>query len=178
MNKVLITYASKYGATAQIAEKIGETLSKNNIEVSIIPVTKVKSLSAFSAIILGSAIYAGRWQKDAVDFLNIHEPVLCSRPFWIFSSGPIGKGDPQKLTKDNNPPPYVKGIIDRIKPRDVTVFHGNIDFKKLNFFEKFIVKRIVKEPLGDFRDWKMITLWAETIYKYLKSFYKSSPGKC
>jgi len=57
-------------------------------------------------------------------------------------------------------PGDVKMFVERIKPRDVTVFHGNINPEKLNFMEKFAVKYVVKKPFGDYRDWKMITSWA------------------
>ena len=36
--KVLVTYASKYGATAEIAKKIGETLRQAGLQTDILPV--------------------------------------------------------------------------------------------------------------------------------------------
>ncbi len=50
-------------------------------------------------------------------------------------------------------------IADRIKPRDIAFFHGNIDRKKINLAERVIVKGI-KAPTGDFCDWEAITAWA------------------
>ena len=89
-------------------------------------------------------------------------------PVWLFSSGPTGKGDPLELTKGWKFPTKLKPIIERIKPRDVSIFRGAIDTKELDFLEKFGIIRIVKAPVGDFHDWDTITAWVNAIAKELK----------
>ena len=64
-------------------------------------------------------------------------------------------------------PDGLQPIADRIQPRDIALFHGVLDVKRLGFAEKLIVKGI-KAPLGDFRDWEAITAWAESIAEALK----------
>ena len=49
-----------------------------------------------------------------------------------------------------------------IHARDIAIFHGAADPKKLNLIEKWMLKN-VKAPLGDFRDWNAITAWASAI---------------
>ena len=68
--KVLVAYASKYGATAQIAERIALRLKKAGLNASVQPVNEVKELSGFDAVLLGSGVYAGSWIKAAADFLG------------------------------------------------------------------------------------------------------------
>jgi len=68
--KVLVTYASKYGATAEIAEKIGEVLRQAGLQTDILPVKSIRDLTQYNAVILGSAVYIGQWRKDAVKFLK------------------------------------------------------------------------------------------------------------
>jgi menaquinone-dependent protoporphyrinogen oxidase len=71
MNRqVLVTYASKYGATAEIAEKIGEVLRQEGVPADVLPVKQVDDLTPYTAVILGSAVYIGRWRKEAVKFLE------------------------------------------------------------------------------------------------------------
>jgi menaquinone-dependent protoporphyrinogen oxidase len=53
-------------------------------------------------------------------------------------------------------PEALQPIADRIRSRDIAVFHGNVNMKKLNLIEKWMLKN-VKTPLGDFRDWDIIT---------------------
>jgi menaquinone-dependent protoporphyrinogen oxidase len=59
-------------------------------------------------------------------------------------------------------PGGLQPIADRIGTRDIAVFHGATDVSKLNFVERWMVKR-VKASVGDFRDWDAITAWATTI---------------
>ena len=165
--KVLVAHASKYGSTAEIAEKIGEVLNKAGVPAEVLPVKQVKDLTNYTAVVLGSAAYIGRWRKEAVKFLKSNEKWLAERPVWIFSSGPAEKGEPVQLLKGWKYPGKVQPYIDRIKPRDITVFHGVVDTNKLNALEKYMIK-MVKSPFGDFRDWDAIAAWAVKIVDELK----------
>ncbi len=166
--KILVTYASKYGATREIAEKIGAVLGQAGLQADVLPVDGVRDMAPYQAIVLGSAVYIGKWQKEAEKFLQANEKTLAERPVWLFSSGPSGEGDPIKLVEGWRLPAALQPVVDRIRPRDVTVFHGNIDLNKINVMEKFAVKNIVKKPFGDYRDWDMIATWASTIAAALK----------
>ena len=61
-NNVLVAYASKYGATKEIAEKIGEVLQDAGCSVDVHSVSDVKDLSGYQAVVLGSAAYIGGWR--------------------------------------------------------------------------------------------------------------------
>jgi menaquinone-dependent protoporphyrinogen oxidase len=162
-NNILVTYASKYGSTAEIANKIGEELRQAGYKVDVLPVDGIQDLNPYEAVILGSAVYIGKWQKEAATFLRTNEASLSGRPVWLFSSGPTGKGDPVELVDDQRLPAVLQPIADRIQPRDITVFHGDINLEKINSIEKWAIKSIVKKPFGDFRDWDSIILWARKI---------------
>jgi len=165
--KVLVAYATKYGATGEIAEKIGQILKEAGLSVDILPAERADDLTPYQAVVLGSAVYAGMWLKEAVTFLTANEKQLSERPVWLFSSGPTGEGDPVELMKGWRFPEAQQPIADRIQPRDIAFFFGEIDTKKLNFAEKLIVKGI-KAPTGDFRDWEAIAAWAAAIAESLK----------
>jgi len=117
--------------------------------------------------VLGSAVYIGKWRKEAEKFLQANEKALAERQVWLFSSGPMGKGDPVELTQGWRLPMALQSVVVRIQPRDIAVFHGNVNEKKLNFIEKWMLKN-VKAPPGDFRDWEAITSWAMGIADVLK----------
>ena len=165
--QVLVTYATKHGATGEIAEKIGQVLQEAGLHAEVKPVDKVSDLETYKAVVLGSAVYAGMWLKDAVAFLEANEKKLAERAVWFFSSGPTREGDPVELMKGWKFPEAQRPIADRIGPRDIAFFHGEIDMKDLNLAEKLIVKGI-KAPTGDFRDWEAITAWAAAIGEALK----------
>lgn len=160
--KILVTYASKYGATREIAEKIGSGLRQAGLPADILPVDGVRDLNAYAAVILGSAVYVGKWQKAAEAFLRANEQALSVRPVWLFSSGPTGDGDPVELLQGWRLPATLQPVADRIRPRDVAVFHGFINPDRLNFIERTSVKAL-KKDFGDFRDWNAITAWTTTI---------------
>jgi menaquinone-dependent protoporphyrinogen oxidase len=165
--QVLVAYATKRGATAEIAEKIGEVLGEAGLAAEVLPADRVDDVTPYQAVILGSAVYVGRWQKEAANFLKAHEEALAERPVWLFSSGPTGEGDPVELTQGWHFPKGLQPVADRIQPRDIAVFHGYVNPGKLNFFERWMLKN-VKAPSGDFRDWEAIASWAMAIADALK----------
>ncbi len=166
---ILVTYASKYGATKEIAEKIGEVLRQAGLQADVLPVDGIRDLNPYQAIILGSAVYIGKWHKEAVKFLQDSENIMADRPVWLFSSGPTGEGDPVELLEGWRLPVALQPVVDHIQPRDIAVFHGYINPGKLNFIEKLAIKSVVKKPFGDFRDWDAIVTWATQIAVALKN---------
>jgi len=165
--QVLVAYATKYGATAEIAEKIGQVLRQAGLRTDVLPADRVSDLTPYKAVVLGSAVYIGKWRKEVVKFLQANETALAEKLVWLFSSGPTGEGDAVELGKGWRFPKSLQPIADRIAPRDIAVFHGNVDMKKLNFIEKWMIKN-VKAPVGDFRDWEAIASWATDIAAVLK----------
>jgi menaquinone-dependent protoporphyrinogen oxidase len=165
---ILIAYASKYGATKEIAEKAGEVLRQAGLQVDVLPAKSIRDLGPYTAVILGSAVYVGKWHQDGADFLRKFEKPLGDRPVWLFSSGPTGKGDALELVDGLRLPADLQGIADCIQPREILLFHGFIDPQKVNPIEKWAVKSLVKKPFGDFRDWDAITAWAASVAEALK----------
>jgi menaquinone-dependent protoporphyrinogen oxidase len=166
-HKVLVAYATKYGATQEIAAKIGEVLRQEGLAAEVLAADQVAELTPYTAVILGSAVYAGQWRKEAATLLQEQEQALAERPVWLFSSGPTGEGDPMELMKGWRFPEALQPVADRIGPRDIVFFHGELDTDKLNLAEKLIVKGL-RAPTGDFRDWDDISAWAASIAAALK----------
>lgn len=161
-NRILVAYATKYGSTAEIAEKLGDVFRQADLPADVLPADDVDDLASYSAVVLGSAVYMGRWRKEAAKFLQANEQALAERPVWLFSSGPTGEGDPVELQDGWTFPGKLQPIADRILPRDIAVFHGAVDPQNLNFLTRWMMKN-VDAPLGDFRDWEAIDAWAASI---------------
>ncbi len=160
--KILVTYGSKHGATAEIAQKIGAILSDAGLAVDVLPAEKVTNVAPYAGVVLGSGVYAGQWVSSAAEFLSQQESALAQRPVWLFSSGPTGEGDPLVLLKGWRLPEKLQPVADRIQPRDMAVFGGKMDAQTLSLPERLIV-RMIKAPLGDFRDWQAVSEWAAGI---------------
>jgi len=154
--KVLVSAGSKHGATAEIADFIGETLARRDLDVTVAKPEEVANLIGYQAVVLGSAVYAGRWTDSAKDLAQ-RVAATPSPDLWLFSSGPLG--DPPKPDED---PVDVSEIMEATSARGHRVFAGKIDKSKLSFGERAIMIA-VRAPEGDFRDWDEITAWAESI---------------
>jgi menaquinone-dependent protoporphyrinogen oxidase len=161
-NRVLVAYATKYGATAEIAKKIGEVLRLEGLVTDVLPVDDVGDLAPYEAVVLGSAVYIGKWRKEAVKFLERNEKLLAKKQVWLFSSGPTGEGDAEELLQGWHFPSGQQPNADRIQPRDIVVFHGELNINRLNFIERTMIKN-VKAAVGDYRDFNAITAWATEI---------------
>ena len=124
-DKVLVAYGSKHGATAEIAEAIGRAIQEAGLTVDVLSADAVGSLSPYQAVVLGSAVYAGMWRKEAIQLLESQEEALAQVPVWIFSSGPTGEGDPVELLDGWRLPEAQQTVADRISPREITVFSSH-----------------------------------------------------
>jgi menaquinone-dependent protoporphyrinogen oxidase len=160
--RVLVIVASRYGATEEIAEVIARTLSHSGIEVSMLPPGEVTTLSEYDAVVLGSAVYAGRWQPAARDLVDRLERELVQRPVWLFSSGPVG--DPAKPAKDAVD---VTAVLTATKAREHRVFAGKLVRKRLTFAERAITAALRVHD-SDARDWAEIAAWGGDIADQLR----------
>ncbi len=165
--KVLVAYGSKHGMTAEIAERIAKVLCDQGVDAEVASVERAGAPSGYRAVVLGAGVYAGMWRRSAAKYLKAHEAELAGMPVWLFSSGPTGAGDLEKLLSGWTFPTGLQPVADRIKPRGVTVFRGAFDAKQAGFFERWIMKK-VKAASGDFRDWPAIESWAREIAGALK----------
>jgi menaquinone-dependent protoporphyrinogen oxidase len=98
MMRVLVTAATRYGASAEIAQTIAEVLGERGLEPTVLPPEQVEEVDGYDAVVLGSAVYAGHWLKPAKELVERHAGGLAGRPVWWFSSGPVG--DPPKPEED------------------------------------------------------------------------------
>src|ERR671935_1098993 len=96
--KVLVTAATRHGATGEIAQAIGEALRDQGLDPTVIPAEQVDTVDGYDAVVLGSAVYAGHWLKPAKELVRRCSPALAARPVWLFSGGPVG--DPPKPQED------------------------------------------------------------------------------
>lgn len=160
--KVLVTVASRHGSTEEMARAIAATLDKAGLEAVVESPDSVQSLAGYDAVVLGSAIYLGRWLDPAKAFAERFRTEFERAPLWAFSSGPIG-----------NPPrpagtsPDVLAILEHLNVREHRLFSGEVDRSELGLAEKLIT-RAVGVAEGDYRQWAEIEAWATGIAETLK----------
>jgi menaquinone-dependent protoporphyrinogen oxidase len=152
---VLVTYATKYGSTREVAEAIAATLSAYGLQTEMRPAREVRSLDGYSAVVLGAALYIGSWHKDARRFLRRHRAALSRLPVAIFALGPLSTAE--KEWQD------ARAQLDQtlataswLAPVAVELFGGAITPAKLRFPFNHM-------PAGDARDWTAIRAWASEL---------------
>jgi menaquinone-dependent protoporphyrinogen oxidase len=153
----LVTYASKHGSTEGIARAIADRLREGGITVELLPIGDVHSVTRYDAAVIGSAVYLGKWMREARGFLDDHEQELREIPVWLFSSGPtqIGEEDEALSVKQRR-------RFDAVGARDHRVFGGAVELAKLGFLERKGFQA-AKKPVGDFRNWADVEGWADSI---------------
>jgi len=167
--RILVAYASKHGATAGIAERIGRSLESAGHQVEVRRVGDVDDGSEYDAFVIGSATYLGHWRREATEFVRGLPKAAAGLPSWLFSSGPIGTSSIDAQGRDilaAAEPKELPELLAALEPRAHRVFFGALDPKKLSFAERAMRKLPAGRetlPEGDFRDWDDVDSWSSTI---------------
>lgn len=156
---VLISAASKHGATAEIATAIGTTLERSGLEVDVRSIDDVPPEATYDAYVVGSAVYMGHWLAPAKRFVEAHAAELERAPVWMFSSGPIADGEQAASSQDSA---EGEELASTVGARGHELFGGKLDTSGLGVCERIAV-RCVRAHDGDHRDWAAIEAWAERI---------------
>jgi menaquinone-dependent protoporphyrinogen oxidase len=160
--RVLIIYATRAGSTAGVADAIGAELGRRGLDVDIQPVTASPTLSAYEAVIVGSAIRMANWLPEMVEFIKMNQSVLQSRPVALFTVHILNTGADE--TSRAARLAYLDTVRPLLNPVDEVFFTGRIDLETLSFVERLMVK-MVRSPIGDFRDWAGIRAWSSAIFQ-------------
>lgn len=163
--KVLIAYASQCGSTGEVAEAIGEVLCQGGATVETKWVKNVRALDGYDAVVIGSAIQKSQWMPEAKDFLVTHQNALSRMPVAYFLTClTLYKQTEETHRKAKaflNP---LRKAAPQVNPVSIGRFAGVLDYSKLSFMYRTVMKRKMKKrgiPEGDFRDWDAIRAWAK-----------------
>lgn len=169
-NRILVTFATRTGSTAGVAEAIGQTLGDGRARVDVLPMEAVASVSPYCAVVAGSAIQRGQWLPEAVQFVQEQQRELVKRPFAAFLVC--------MTLAMPNADRYREGVADWLAPvrayvRPVSegLFAGILHLDQVpNFsdrlkFRMSMAMGVWKE--GDHRDWNAIRDWARELQPLL-----------
>ena len=163
--KVLVTYASKYGSTGGVANAIGKELCSKDVAADVVLIKNAGNVGSYQGVVIGSAIYMGKWMSEAEDFVKKNRDILRLVPVAYFLvcmtlSHPTEKNRAEVLSYMD---PILKAVPE-IRPVGIGTFAGALDYNNLSWFTKKIMKS-KGSPEGDFRDWNAIRAWArEPVY--------------
>ena len=165
-NKILVTYASRAGSTAEIAEAISKTLIQNGAQVDLVPMQAVKSLTSYSAVVIGSPIRKSRWLPEAIKFLQDHRAELAQKrvaTFTVCITLAMSNAEQYRQAVKQ----WIAPVRLHVMPVSEGLFAGRLDFKKLPVTFDTLKLRLVVAlgifPKEDRRDWNAIHAWAESV---------------
>jgi menaquinone-dependent protoporphyrinogen oxidase len=187
MKKILVTYATNAGSTAEVALTIGEEIRKSGAQVDVLPLENVTGLVTFDAVVLGAPMIMG-WHRGAVGFLKKNQKTLSQVPVVLFIMAmnltrtgeksidnvpvfidPNLPKNPKiegKLTfkeRYSNPANYLGPVLKsapQIKPVSVAFFGGNLAINRLKWWAALFAILIIQAQPGDKRNWDAIREWA------------------
>ena len=168
--KILVTYASRTGSTAGVAETIGETLMGNGVQVDIVPMDDVNDFTPYRAVVAGSAIQNRQWLPEAVQFMRTHQAALKQKPVAMFTVCiTLAMKDGEKYRPDVAD--WVAPVRSLVQPVSEDIFAGVLDIGKIPSFGDRLKFRISVMfgvwSEGDHRDWDAIREWANGLHSQL-----------
>jgi len=158
--RILVTYATRAGSTAEIAEVIGQSIAAHGFIVDVIPVSGKPLPETYDGVVIGSAVRMGQWLPEAIKYLNTYQVVLKQRPVAIFTVHILNMADDQ--TSQDYRETYTAALKPLVAPVDTAFFGGKLDSKRLKFADRLITK-LVKAVDSDSRDWVKIRGWGDAI---------------
>lgn len=162
--KILVTYASRSGSTAQIAEAVCKTLTEYGDEADLIPIHDVKDLGSYNAVIIGSPIRKSQWLPEAMQFLQTHRVELARKRIATFTVC-ITLAMPNSQRYQQAVREWITPTRTLVRPVSEGLFAGRLDFNKMPWTLNTLLFRATVAlgilPRGDQRDWTAVRTWAQ-----------------
>ncbi len=184
--RALIAYGTRYGATAKTAEEIAKILREESFDVKVANVKeeKIKDISEYDLIAVGSGMQMGKWVGEAEDFLKRFQREFEKKKLALFVSTMKTVSEKEGKTEDVAQSRKV-ALEDKVakyglKPIALGFFGGVIDYNKMGFvtrkgmsFVKPVLEKAgfkeVEPGVYDLRDWDEIRNWAWQLAKVARS---------
>jgi len=187
MNRILVAYTTMAGSTVEVAQAVGEEISKSGFQVDVLPISEIEDLSAYDGVVVGGPMIIG-WHRSALGFLKKNRETFQQIPLAVFvtaiSLTQTGETsvDGVPVTVDEKLPKtpvnedrlnfreryarlsnYISPILKATrssKPVSIGVFGGRLEYGRLKWWAVLFVMLIIQAPAGDKRNWTAIRSWA------------------
>jgi menaquinone-dependent protoporphyrinogen oxidase len=166
--RVLVGYASRFGSTRDIANRIAGAVRTNGSDVDLRSVDEISDIDHYDAVVFGSGVYDGSWTPEATALIRRYAAVLARKPMWLFSVGSFGDRHPIVGGLIKKEPKEISEFEQTLHPRDYRVFAGVIDLDRWPAWGRLLFKALGGHA-GDNRQWRDIDAWAEKIAQELRA---------
>lgn len=160
---ILIAYGTRAGSTQEVSEFIAKLFRDKGAQVDVLPVEKVRSVTPYCAVILGTATRMGQPLANVVNFVKKHAHDLAPLPIAYFVVGITMREDtPQNRARAAA---VLDALVNLKRPLSEGLFAGKVDYAKIEQPWRFFVSHNKSEEMreGDWRNWDAIRAWGEQL---------------
>ena len=187
MNKALIVYGTRYGAAASTSEEIAGILCQIGIDVKVANAKheKIKDITPYDLIIVGSGIQINRWTSEPEDFLKKHQRELATKKLalFVYCGSATDKTKPQIAEQARQKYLEEKAAKLHLQPIALGLFGGVYNYNNIPWYSKKamnadrprveVTYKETEPGIYDTRDHSVIQAWAEQLAKNLNSAPRS-----
>ncbi len=162
-DKILVTFASRYGSTGEVARVVADELACFGLDVEVRPLREVGNLAPYGGVVLGAPLYFGALHKEVVAFLAQQETTLRKLPVAFFALGPLHPAQQEQQAAET----ALDGQLAKFSwfsPAARVLFGGKFDPARLSPGHRLVAalpaSRLHGMPATDARDWQAIKTWA------------------
>jgi menaquinone-dependent protoporphyrinogen oxidase len=159
--RILIAYASKHGSTHEVADQVADVLRDDGLDVDVLAASAVRELDAYRAVVIGGALYMGRWHRDARHLLHGRRSTLASLPVFVYAMGPT-ETDADAVASARKQLDHALRAVPEVQPVAVAVFGGVVDPDDFHF-------PLNHMPAADALDRGAVRAWASDVASTLKA---------
>lgn len=183
MKRILVTYATMAGSTAEVARAVAQEIGAQGLQVDLLPLSDVQGLDRYSGVVVGGPMIMG-WHREASRFLRRNRDAWQKTPLAVFvtamSLTETGERsvDGLPVTVDEGLPKapkvagrlnfreryarlgnYLRPILKAARPASVAIFGGRLEYGRLPWWAVLFAMFIIQAPAGDLRNWEAIGAW-------------------
>jgi menaquinone-dependent protoporphyrinogen oxidase len=190
MARILVTFASMAGSTAEVARVVADELTGSGVQVDVRCLSQVDSLAGYDGVVIGGPMIMG-WHRAALGFLRKHraelrriplavfvlamrltqtgETTVNGMPVYLDEALPLPSACPGRLDHKERYaqlPNYVRPILAAMRPvnpASIGVFGGRLEYGRLKWWAVLFAMVIIQARAGDRRNWPAIRAWAASL---------------
>lgn len=83
--KILVTYAGTAGVTSSVADRIARVMTGLGADVTLLPMSGVRSVKGYTAVVAGSIEHGRGWMPEAMEFIRVNQALLKKKPLALFT---------------------------------------------------------------------------------------------
>ncbi|OIQ48440.1 MAG: protoporphyrinogen oxidase [Gammaproteobacteria bacterium MedPE] len=172
MSTIALIYSTHDGQTLKICQRLAQRMQANDQQTSLLSLADCSAINwqEYDQVILGASIRYGHLNKALYQFIETNKESLnqINNAFFCVN---LTARKPEKNTPETNA--YMKKFLtlSSWQPQKLAVFAGALLYSKYGFFDKFMIRLIMKITGGEtdtskdieYTDWDKVDQYADEL---------------